>query len=239
MSRRGTASSLAAGGGLVLLVSLFLDWYSPGISAFTAFEVLDLVLAALALAALALAALAPGAAAVASSVGGAFDLSALARALPTVAGLALLIVLSQVLNHPPAAVGAEARAGQWIALLSTAVLAGAAALGARAASPGHGAEVAGGTRAPGRSRGTARSARRPTADASAGTGGDGGRVTRGRSAPAPVRAATAPAEARAAEPEVMGELYPDVERSGPIGGDDPEIARAEPPAGDGPPPSRT
>jgi hypothetical protein len=37
----------------------------------------------------------------------------------------------------------------------------------------------------------------------------------------------------------MDELYPDVDRAGPIGGDDPEIARAEPARDDdgSPPPA--
>ena len=39
-------------GALLLLVSLFLDWYEPDVTAWEAFEVLDLLMAALALAAL-------------------------------------------------------------------------------------------------------------------------------------------------------------------------------------------
>ena len=41
---------------LVLIGSLFADWYEPGVSAWTVFETLDLVLAALALATIAVAA---------------------------------------------------------------------------------------------------------------------------------------------------------------------------------------
>ena len=39
-------------GALILLISLFLDWYQPNVTAWEAFEVLDLLLAALAIAAL-------------------------------------------------------------------------------------------------------------------------------------------------------------------------------------------
>jgi hypothetical protein len=43
---------VAAIGGGLLIVSLFLDWYEPAISGWTAFETLDLALAGLGLAAL-------------------------------------------------------------------------------------------------------------------------------------------------------------------------------------------
>ena len=43
---------LVALGALVLLISLFLDWYQPTVTAWEAFEVLDLLLAALGVAAL-------------------------------------------------------------------------------------------------------------------------------------------------------------------------------------------
>lgn len=47
---------LAAVAALLLLVSLFLDWYEPGFSAWTVFEFLDLLLAVLALASIGIAA---------------------------------------------------------------------------------------------------------------------------------------------------------------------------------------
>jgi hypothetical protein len=43
---------VAAIGGALLIVSLFLDWYEPAISGWTAFQTLDLALAGLGLAAL-------------------------------------------------------------------------------------------------------------------------------------------------------------------------------------------
>src|SRR3954467_557744 len=45
--------ALVAIGAIVLLVSLFLSWYEPGLTAWTVFEVWDLVLAAICVAALA------------------------------------------------------------------------------------------------------------------------------------------------------------------------------------------
>src|SRR5437588_11177698 len=46
MPGRTVSDLLTLGGGLLLFVSLFLSWYDPGVDAWTAFEVLDLVLAA-------------------------------------------------------------------------------------------------------------------------------------------------------------------------------------------------
>ncbi|HEV2753006.1 MAG TPA: hypothetical protein VGV36_04130, partial [Solirubrobacteraceae bacterium] len=43
---------LVAAGAALLLVSLFLDWYSPGATAWSTFETIDLALAGLAVAAL-------------------------------------------------------------------------------------------------------------------------------------------------------------------------------------------
>ena len=53
MTRRIEAGPVLVGlGALLLLISLFLDWYQPAVTAWEAFEVLDLLLAALAIAAL-------------------------------------------------------------------------------------------------------------------------------------------------------------------------------------------
>ena len=53
MTRRIEAGPVLVGlGALILLISLFLDWYQPAVTAWEAFEVLDLLLAALAIAAL-------------------------------------------------------------------------------------------------------------------------------------------------------------------------------------------
>jgi hypothetical protein len=84
-------------GAVVLAVSLFLNWWE-GVTAFTAFEVLDLLLLALALAAAVSLAEAAGARLPSGTAVGA------ALALP-VGVLALLIVFSQLVNDPPAIVG--------------------------------------------------------------------------------------------------------------------------------------
>ena len=113
---------LAALGALVLLVSLFLDWYAD-ITAWTVFEVLDLVLAGLALFALL---------SLARELG--FPRADMigAGALLPLAAAAFLIVVSQLLNHPPAGNAEEKSTGIWLAFGATAVmLAGAILASAR------------------------------------------------------------------------------------------------------------
>jgi peptidoglycan/LPS O-acetylase OafA/YrhL len=116
--------ALVAVGAIVLLVSLFLSWYEPGRSAWTVFEVWDIVLAAIGVAALA-------------------SLLRLRRTdvrdehlvperwLPALAGAALVIVVVQLLSHPPAAREDSPEVGAWIAL-AAAVLMGAGAILSRA-----------------------------------------------------------------------------------------------------------
>ena len=109
--------ALLAIGAALLLVSLFLDWYQPGQSAWTVFEVWDLVLAALALVALA---------AAAGRLG-------LARSRPDgwllVPGVAsFVIVVASLLNHPPAASGEGTMVGIWVALVATVLMLAGAVL---------------------------------------------------------------------------------------------------------------
>jgi hypothetical protein len=106
---------VAIAGSVLLLVSLFLDWYDD-LSAWTAFELIDLVLAALAIAtALSLLEqLGAGRARVRFIRSGA--------AIP-LAVAALVIVVSQILNHPPAAVDMDPKVGLWLALAATALMA--------------------------------------------------------------------------------------------------------------------
>jgi hypothetical protein len=96
-------------GSALLAVSLFLDWWD-GVTAFTAFEVLDLVLLALAVCT---------AAALLAETGLAVPRSPLSgKALP-LAALALLIVLTQIVNDPPLVLGGsgpEHATGIWLAL---------------------------------------------------------------------------------------------------------------------------
>lgn len=106
---------IAIGGALLLLVSLFLDWYEPGVTAWTVFEVLDLVLAALAVGCLLGAAARLGL----ELPGG----RALWDRFAVLGVLALVIVLSQLINHPPAAVGEYTKTGLWLGLGGAALLA--------------------------------------------------------------------------------------------------------------------
>jgi hypothetical protein len=95
-------------GALLLLASLFVDWYEGNITAWTAFEALDLALAALALAAVLAAAglLAPGAALVDR------------RFLPGIVLAVAAIVAVQVIDPPPAALNRDPETGAWLALAS-------------------------------------------------------------------------------------------------------------------------
>jgi hypothetical protein len=113
---------IAAAGAVILLVSLFLNWYAD-LSGWTVFEVLDLVLAAIAVASLVSLAerlgLAPGRV---FGPGASLPLGALAFA----------IVLSQLINHPPAGVDLDPEVGLWLALGGSAlILAGSSLAAAR------------------------------------------------------------------------------------------------------------
>jgi hypothetical protein len=109
-------------GALLLLVSLFLDWWDE-VTAFTGFEVLDLVLAGLALAAILSLAEAAGARLPSATAIG----SALALPLGL---LALLIVASQLVNDPPAVAGGERghATGIWLALAGALLMVGGSLL---------------------------------------------------------------------------------------------------------------
>lgn len=101
---------IVALGAIVLLVSLFLDWYGP-MNAWDAFEAIDVLLAVLAIAALAAAAglIAP-------------ELSYVDRRwLPAIA-LAGAIVVAAQLDPPPAAAGETPETGAWIAFASALVM---------------------------------------------------------------------------------------------------------------------
>jgi hypothetical protein len=113
--------ALVVVGAIVLVVSLFLHWYEPGRSAWTVFEVWDLVLAAI------------GIAAVAAVVPVPRDREAARHLvpqswLPVLAGAALVIVVVALVNHPPAARGVGPELGAWIALGASIALAAGAVL---------------------------------------------------------------------------------------------------------------
>jgi hypothetical protein len=115
MSARLDAGRLLMGlGAVALLVSLFLDWYGEpgafgeGVSAWTAFELVDVLLAALALGALA------------AAVREVYPDSRLPPVRPALAvGFvfsALVLVVVSLIDEPPAVFGADREAGAWVAL---------------------------------------------------------------------------------------------------------------------------
>jgi hypothetical protein len=108
---------LAAIGGVLLIVSLGLDWYGP-FSGFTSFEFLDLLLVLLAL--VTLAALAT-------------ELRLLHTPLrpgtSLVVGVtALIVVLSQLINHPPIGTHRDVETGLWLGLGGAALMVAGAVL---------------------------------------------------------------------------------------------------------------
>jgi hypothetical protein len=111
---------VAAIGAILLIVSLFLDWYE-NLSGFTVFEFLDLLLVALAIATRAR---------LASDLGVLRAPSRPGLAL-VLAVLALLIVLSQIVNDPPAVAGpngSEQDTGIWLALAGAILMVAGAVL---------------------------------------------------------------------------------------------------------------
>jgi len=140
LSRRIDARELlAAAGGLLVLISLFLEWYEPeagavfrgnGITGWEAFEALDLLLAALALAVIATGA---------QSLGTTGSLGA--RWLLPLGALLLIIVVVQVASPPPVAWGADVAIGGWLALAGSLVVLAAGLL--RAARISISVDVAG------------------------------------------------------------------------------------------------
>jgi hypothetical protein len=106
---------IGALGGALLIASLFLDWYEE-LSGFTIFEVLDLVLAALALVTIVSFARAVGA-----RVPAALD----PGPSLVVAITAIVVVASQLLNDPPAVatdLGPAKDLGIWLALAGSALM---------------------------------------------------------------------------------------------------------------------
>jgi hypothetical protein len=103
-------------GAVALIVSLFLDWFGPGRSAWTVFEALDLLLAAIGVAALAAAADPVG------RGGGPAPLAVPGRWLPVLGAAALIIVAGALINHPPSARGSSPELGAWIALAAAGAL---------------------------------------------------------------------------------------------------------------------
>jgi hypothetical protein len=102
---------LAAIGGVLLIVSLGLDWYGP-YSGFSSFEFLDLLLVVLALVTIAELAAALGLLRTPLRPGTAL----------VVGVVALLIVLSQLVNHPPVGNERDVETGLWLGLGGAALM---------------------------------------------------------------------------------------------------------------------
>jgi hypothetical protein len=117
--RFDAGTGLVALGAVLLLVSLFVDWYSPSGDAWAVFESVDLLLAGAAIACLV--AVVP-------------RYSALQRAVPVIAFAALFVVVVQIIDPPPSARGDEIEAGAWLAFAATALMAAGAALSAASIS---------------------------------------------------------------------------------------------------------
>lgn len=110
---------LVAAGAVVLIISLFLEWYEPGIEAWDVFEVWDIVLAALAIAALI---------AVAGRMG--YGPPRPSTWLIATAGIAFVVVVMALIDHPPAAsaTGNDPTTGIWLALIGAALMLAGAVL---------------------------------------------------------------------------------------------------------------
>lgn len=107
MTRRLEAGPLLVTlGALLLLVSLFLSWYTGEVSAWEAFEVWDVVLFLLALGA------------IAAGLGLTTQDVELTdrRLLPAAVAVVAVIVASQLLDPPPAASASDPDIGIWLAL---------------------------------------------------------------------------------------------------------------------------
>ena len=110
---------IAAAGGGLLVASLFVDWYG-GLTAWTAFEVLDLLLAGVALLALL---------SLADQVG--YQVPGVRRGFVLPLGvMALVVVASQLVDHPPAGVGRDLEPGAWMGLAGSALIVAGSALAA-------------------------------------------------------------------------------------------------------------
>jgi hypothetical protein len=111
---------LVVAGAVALFVSLFLNWYEGpfagdgGLSGWTAFELLDIVLAGLALAAIAGAVPLPRSGTTTPIA---------ARWLPLVGIAAFVLVAITLLNDPPGARDRGLEIGAWVALAGAAALA--------------------------------------------------------------------------------------------------------------------
>jgi hypothetical protein len=119
--RFDAGTGLVAVGAVLLLVSLFIDWYDPGGDAWAVFESLDLVLVGAAVCGL-------------LAVAPRFGAGGLGRALPLITAIAFAIVAVRLFDPPSVVSDADLATGAWLALAATAIMAGGALLGAASIS---------------------------------------------------------------------------------------------------------
>ena len=119
--RFDAGTGLVAVCAVLLLVSLFIDWYHPGGDAWAVFESLDVLLAGAAVCGLL--AMAPR-----------FGTGGLGRALPLISVVAFAIVLVQLIDPPAVVNDSDLATGAWLALAATATMALGAILGAASIS---------------------------------------------------------------------------------------------------------
>jgi hypothetical protein len=119
--RFDAGTGLVAVGAVLLLVSLFINWYDPGGDAWAVFESLDVLLAGAAVCGL-------------LAVAPRFGAGGLGRALPVITVAAFAVVLVQLIDPPPVVSDSDLATGAWLALAATATMAGGAILGAASIS---------------------------------------------------------------------------------------------------------
>jgi peptidoglycan/LPS O-acetylase OafA/YrhL len=121
MPQRTVAAVVVVIGGAMLFGSLFVEWYDPGTSGWTAFEFLDLVLAFAAVVALS------------AGIGALFGerWPEHARFVPVIGLVAALIVLTQLIDPPPLVHDGARRAGGFIALAGSLILVAGGAIARR------------------------------------------------------------------------------------------------------------
>ena len=119
--RFDAGTGLVAVGAVLLLVSLFIDWYHPGGDAWAVFESLDVLLAGAAVGGL-------------LAVAPRFGTGGLGRALPLISAIAFAVVLVQLIDPPPVVRDSDLDTGAWLALAATAIMTLGAILGAASIS---------------------------------------------------------------------------------------------------------
>jgi hypothetical protein len=119
--RFDAGTGLVAVGAVLLLVSLFIDWYDPGGDAWAVFESLDVLLAGAAVCGL-------------LAVAPRFGTGGLGRALPLISAIAFAVVLVQLIDPPPVVRHSDLATGAWLALAATATMTLGAMLGAASIS---------------------------------------------------------------------------------------------------------